>query len=244
MSRAMRWCGWTTSSCVKFLAECCCIWAQCKFGHCRNVESASVQTEAFNRGLHPDEQSAFLVQNDLPTFGEETPNIIHEANEGQAMRQLSVVENARKSWFWDFDFMKLNQWSLDTSDDEVWTDDDYFSCLWGGTRAKKRRLRTNMLSAKQAPHVGGMAGVQYHNQHVQEWDLWKTSLGEWVMPGQEEREHPARFVWQMVVADIPLDMSSRLERLIIAVREAAEVSSDRSRREQRKMKMCPYHQRS
>ena len=39
--------------------------------------------------------------------------------------------------------------------------------------------------------------------------------------------------------DIPLDMSSRLERLIIAVREAAEVSSDRSRREQRKMKMCP-----
>ena len=72
-----------------------------QFGHCRNVESASVQTEAFNRGLHPDEQSAFLVQNDLTTFGEETPNIIHEANEGQAMRQLSVVENARKSWFWE-----------------------------------------------------------------------------------------------------------------------------------------------
>ena len=101
MSRAMRWCGWTTSSFVKFLAECCCIWAKCKFGHCRNVESASVQTEAFNRGLHPDEQSAFLVQNDLTPFGEETPNIIHEANEGQAMRQLSVVENARKSWFWE-----------------------------------------------------------------------------------------------------------------------------------------------
>ena len=99
-----------------------------------------------------------------------------------------------------FDFMKPNQWSLDISDDEVWADDDYFSCCWCGVRVKKLELRRNMLSAKQALHEGGMAGVQYHNQHVQEWDPWKTSLGEWVMPGQAEKEHPARFVWQMAVA--------------------------------------------
>ena len=109
MSRAMKWCGWTTSSFVKFLAECCCIWAKCKCGHCRNVESGNVQTEAFNRGLHPDEQSVLVEQSDLTTFGEEIPNIIHRANEGQAIRQLSVVQNPRKSWLWDFDFMKLNQ---------------------------------------------------------------------------------------------------------------------------------------
>ena len=200
MSRAMKWCGWTTSSFVKFLAECCCIWAKCKCGHCRNVESGNVQTEAFNRGLHPDEQSVFLEQSDLTTFGEEIPNIIHEASEGQAIRQLSVVENPRKSWLWDFDFMKLNQWCLDISDDKVWTDDDYFSCIWGGARVKKLRLRTSMLSDKLALHAGGIAGVQHHNQHVQEWDPWKASLGEWVTPGQEEKEHPARFVWQIVVA--------------------------------------------
>ena len=52
-SRAMEWCGWTTSSFVKFPAECSCIWAECKCGHSKNVESDSVQTEAFNRGLQP-----------------------------------------------------------------------------------------------------------------------------------------------------------------------------------------------
>ena len=57
-----------------------------------------------------------------------------------------------------------------------------------------------MRSAKQALHVGGMAGVQHHNQHAQEWDPWKTDPGEWVMPGQAEEEHPARFAWQMAVA--------------------------------------------
>ena len=73
------------------------------------------------------------------------------------------------------------------------------SRCWGD-RVKRLKLRTNMRSAKQALHVGGMAGVQYHNQHAQEWDPWKTSLGEWVMPGQAEEEHPARFAWQMAVA--------------------------------------------
>ena len=96
--------------------------------------------------------------------------------------------------------MKLNQWSLDISDDEAWTDDDYFSYFWGGIRVKKLSLRTNMRSARQALHAGGMAGDQRHNQHVQERDPWKTSLGECVMPEQAEEEHSARFVWQMAAA--------------------------------------------
>ena len=119
MGRAMEWCGRTTSSFVKFPAECSCIWAECKCGHSKNVESDSVQTEAFNRGLQPDEQSVLLEQNDLIAFVKEALKIIHEASEDQAMRQLGIVENPRKSWLWDFDFMKLNQWCLDISDDEV-----------------------------------------------------------------------------------------------------------------------------
>ena len=91
------------------------------------------------------EQSVLLEQSDLSAFVKEALKIIHEANEGQAMRQLGIVENPRKSWLWDFDFMKLNQWSLDISDDEVWTDVDYLSCFWGGVRAKKLRLRANRI---------------------------------------------------------------------------------------------------
>ena len=71
--------------------------------------------------------------------------------------------------------MGLIQWSLDTSDDKVWSDDDYLSCFWGGVKAKKQRLRANMLSAKQALHLESKAGVQCHNHHLQEWDSWKTS---------------------------------------------------------------------
>ena len=126
MSRAMEWCGRTTSSFVKFPAECSCIWAECKCGHSKNVESDSVQTEAFNRGLQPDEQSVLLEQDDLIAFVKEALKIIHEANEGQAMRQVTIVENPRESWLRDSDFLKLNQWSLDISGDEAWTDDDYF----------------------------------------------------------------------------------------------------------------------
>ena len=89
--------------------------------------------------------------------------------------------------------MGLNQWSLDTSDDEVWSDVDYLSCFWGGVRAKKQRLRTNMLSAKQALHVKGMTGVQCYNHHLQEWDPWKASLGEWVMINHE---HSLASIWR------------------------------------------------
>ena len=121
---------------------------QCVHGN--NAESGSVQTEAFNRGLQPGDQSVLLEQDDLIAFVEEALKIIHEANEGQAMRQLIIVENPRESWLWDFDFLKLNQWSLGISDDEAWTVDDCISCFWGGVRVKKLRLRTNMLSANQA----------------------------------------------------------------------------------------------
>ena len=73
MCRAMEWCGRTTSSFVKFPAECSCIWAECKCGHSKNAESDSVQTEAFNRGLQPDEQSVLLVQDDLVAFVKRSP---------------------------------------------------------------------------------------------------------------------------------------------------------------------------
>ena len=49
MSGAMEWCGWTTSSCEKFPAECSYIWAEYKCGHSKDVKSESVQTEGFNQ---------------------------------------------------------------------------------------------------------------------------------------------------------------------------------------------------
>ena len=110
-----------------------------------------------------------MEQNDLVAFGKKALKILHEANQDQALRQLGIGENPRKSRLWDFDFMMSNQWSLDISGDKVWADDDYFSRCWGD-RGKRLTLRPNMRSAKQALHVGGMAGVQYHNQHAQEWD--------------------------------------------------------------------------
>ena len=88
MSRTMEWYGRTTSSFVRFPAECSCIWAECKCVHSNNVESGSVQTEAFNRGLQPGDQSILLEQDDLIAFVEEALKIIHEADEGQAMMQL------------------------------------------------------------------------------------------------------------------------------------------------------------
>ena len=109
MCRAMEWCGRNPSSFVKSPAECSCIWAECKCGQNKSGESDSVQTEAFNRGLQPDEQSVLLEQNDLCAFGREALKIVHKANQGQALRELNIGENPRKLWLWDFDFMKLNQ---------------------------------------------------------------------------------------------------------------------------------------
>ena len=82
--------------------------------------------------------------------------------------------------------MMSNQWSLDISDDEVWADDDYLSRCWGN-RVKRLKLRVNMRSAEQTLHIEGMVGVQYHNQQKQEWDPWKTRLGEWVIQDKPKR---------------------------------------------------------
>ena len=38
-----------------------------------------------------------MEQNDLIAFDKEALKIIHEANEGQAMRQLDIIEDPRKS---------------------------------------------------------------------------------------------------------------------------------------------------
>ena len=109
MCRAMEWCGRNPISFARSHAECSCIWAEYKCGQSKNVGSDSAQTEAFNRGLQPDKQSVLLEQNDLVAFGKEALKIIHKANQGQALRQLGIGENPRRSRLWDFDFMMSNQ---------------------------------------------------------------------------------------------------------------------------------------
>ena len=84
------------------------------------------------------ERSLLLEQSELIASVEEALKTIHEVNEGAEIRQLGIIENPQKSWLWDFDFMKLNQWSLHTADVETWTGVDYLTCLWGGVRAKKQ----------------------------------------------------------------------------------------------------------
>ncbi len=49
MSRAMEWCGWTTSSFEKFPAECRCIWAECKCGHSKDVRSEACRSRSSTR---------------------------------------------------------------------------------------------------------------------------------------------------------------------------------------------------
>ena len=261
MSRAMEWCGWTTSSFEKFPAVCSCIEAVCKCGKSKDVRLDSVQaevlssmrraqatwialdystlscsdipsceqqqhhgalhtplrsaedlwgrarlepssncTEVSHPPLSAEERSQLLEQNDLIAFVEEALKIIQETNKDQNLRQLGIVENPRKSWLWEFDFLKLNHWGLNTEGGEDWSDVDYLSCFWGSVRARKQRLRTNMRTARDALHVGGMAGVQCHDHHLQEWAPWHSRLGEGVLPSQAEKEYPARFTWQMAVA--------------------------------------------
>ncbi len=101
MCRTMEWCGWTPSSFAKSPAECSCIWAEDKCGQSKNVRSNSAQTEAVNRSLQPDKQSAFLEQNDLFAFGKEALKVLHEANQDQALLQLGVGEDPRKARLWD-----------------------------------------------------------------------------------------------------------------------------------------------
>ena len=74
--------------------------------------------------------------------------------------------------------MALIQWRLDTAGNKDWTDTDYLTCLWGGVRAKKQKIRKNMRSAKEALRVEGMASVQCHDHHLQVWEPWNTCLGE------------------------------------------------------------------
>ena len=59
-----------------------------------------------------------MEQSDLIALSEAL-KIIHEANEGQTCDSAASL-TTRKSWLWDFDFMELNQWILDISNDEVW----------------------------------------------------------------------------------------------------------------------------
>ena len=108
-----------------------------------------------------------LEQIEFIAFVKEALEIIHEANEGQEIRQVGIIENPTESWLWNFAFMEPNQWSLDTSDDEAWTDVNYVSYLWVGVSAKKQKLRKNMPSVQQALHVEGVEGVQCHNHHLQ-----------------------------------------------------------------------------
>ena len=65
--------------------------------------------------LSAAEQTVPLEQNDLIAFDEEALKIIYEANKGQAVQQLGIVENPRESWLWDFDLTEPNQGNLDTS---------------------------------------------------------------------------------------------------------------------------------
>ena len=123
-----------------------------------------------------------LEQNDLISFVETALKSIHEVKEGAKVRQLGIMEEPRKSWLWDFDFMKTSQWRLYTADDEEWADGDYASCLWGIARANKQNSKTNMHSAEEALHIEDMAGVQCNDHHLQEREPWNTSLGELAMP--------------------------------------------------------------
>ena len=116
------------------------------------------------------ERSLILEVNEYSALVEETLKTIHVANRGQEILQLGIIENPTKVWLWEFDFMEQNQWSLDTSNDEVWTDVDYLSCFWESVRTKEQKLRTNMLSVQQALHVEGVAGGQCHNHHLQKWE--------------------------------------------------------------------------
>ena len=72
----------------------------------------------------------------VDAFVEEALKTIHEVNEGAERRQLGIIENPQKSWLWDFDFMKLNQRSLDTTDVEAWTDVDYLTCFREASRPR------------------------------------------------------------------------------------------------------------
>ena len=117
--------------------------------------------------------------------------------------------------------MRTSKWSQDTAGDERWTDVDYMACYWGGVRAKKQRLRTNMHSAKEALSVEGMASAQCHDHHPQEWNprTW-----------QAEGEYPARFVWQMAVA-ISCEAANRFQFRLRVPRSPAlqpMVGGDRS----------------
>ncbi len=126
--------------------------------------------------------------------------------------------------------MEPSQWSQDTADAEDWTDIDYTSYSWGGCRAKKQRLRTNMHSAKQTLSLGGMASAQCHDHQPQEWEPWTTGPGSWVMPGQAEEEHPARSVRQKAVATY-CETAKRLQsRLSVPCSPALEplVGGDKS----------------
>ena len=106
------------------------------WGKARLEPSNSSSSVWANQPLSAAERSLLLEQNELIAFVGDALKFIHEANEGAEIRQLGIVENLRVSWLWDFDFMMLNQWNLDTVDDEGWTDVDYQNfCAWEAWQA-------------------------------------------------------------------------------------------------------------
>ena len=114
------------------------------------------------------------------------------------MRQLGIVENPRKSWLWDFDFMKLNQWCLDISVDEVLTDAAYLSCLWGGIRARNCGCgRTGFSQARSARRRhGGCSVLQPPRAKLVSMEDESRRMG---YARTSRKGISSRFIWQMAV---------------------------------------------
>ena len=152
-----------------------------------------------NQPLSTAERSLLLEQSELIAFVEEALKTIHEVNEGAERRQLGIIENPQKSWLWDFDFMKLNQRSLDTADVEAWTDVDYLACFREASRPRSKVADEHALG-QEALSVGGMTGVQCHDHHLQEVGTMEH-MSRRVGHARTGREGVScKIVWQMAVA--------------------------------------------
>ena len=64
--------------------------------------------------------------------------------------------------------------------------------LLGKRQGQGAKVADEHALGQEALRVGGMAGVQCHDHHLQEWEPRNTCLSEWVMPGQAEKEYPAK----------------------------------------------------
>ena len=146
------------------------------------------------------EQKLLSEHNALLAFQFEFMRTVHEQNEKE-VKPLATFENPANALLWQFEEFSTDEYSIDTAEDEQWTDVDYLACHWGSVRAKKQRLRTNLHTAATALALPSTAaGLQCHDHQHDEWRPWKDNDGKWVYPSAAEREYPARFVWQMAVA--------------------------------------------